>query len=494
MSKNRANILIVDDKESNIFSLRAMIEKDNLNIIEALSGNEALRILLLNDIDLVLLDVQMPEIDGFEVAKMIRDNPKTKDVPIIFITAIDRNKELSIKGYSLGAVDFIYKPIEKVILQSKVNVFINLFNQKKIIEEKNLLLKKKIKNLEIAENKIYKLAVTDHLTGLYNRRFFEVELSRLDVQRNYPLTIVIGDVNGLKLINDTLGHEVGDEVLVQMGKILKESFREDEIVARLGGDEFVIILPKTAKHDAAKVVQRVKDKIKSSAEELYNATISFGFETKSSLDMDNIFKRAEDHMYREKLYESPSSRGKTLESIFTTLDEKDINFKLHSYRVSNYCEIIAEKMGMIGEKSRELKTAGLLHDIGKIVIDISILNKMGELTTEEFTEVQRHPKVGSKILDSVVGMSDIAEYILSHHESWDGTGYPNGLKGEEIPIESRIITVADSYDAMTSERLYKQKKTHDEAILELINKSGTQFDSKVVNVFIEAMEEKRNVV
>lgn len=484
------NVLIVDDKKANVFSLRAMIDNENLNIIEALSGNEALKILLLEDIDLVLLDVQMPDIDGFEVAEAIRSNRKTKNIPIIFITAINRNSNSRFRGYSLGAVDFIYKPIESVVLRSKVDVFFNFFKQRKIIEENNLILKKKIKELEDAEKKIYNLASTDHLTGLYNRRFFEVELSRLDVTRNYPLSIVIGDVNGLKLINDTLGHEIGDSVLVSIAQILKEAFREDEIVARLGGDEFIVLLPKTTKIDTAKIIERVKDKITDNSEVLYNATVSFGYETKLSTEMKNIFKLAEDQMYREKIYEGPSSRGKTLESIFATLNEKDSLFKSHSYSVSEYCEMIAKQMHLHKDKVNELKTAGLLHDIGKIVIDINILNKMGKLSMDEYGELKRHPEVGSKILSSVAGMSDIAEYIKFHHERIDGFGYPMGINGEDIPLEAKIISVADSYDAMTSERSYTTKKTQEEALKELLDKSGTQFDSDVVKYFIEAISER----
>jgi putative nucleotidyltransferase with HDIG domain len=178
-------------------------------------------------------------------------------------------------------------------------------------------------------------------------------------------------------------------------------------------------------------------------------------------------------------------RGKTVKTIINTLNEKNKREEQHSFRVSQLCERMGESLGLTERKIHELKIAGLLHDIGKIAIEENILNKPGKLTNDEFKEIKRHPEIGYRILSTVNEMSEIAEYVLLHHEMWNGTGYPKGLKGENIPIESRIIAIADAYDAMTSERSYRNALPEEFAIGELQRNSGIQFDSQLVNVFIE---------
>ena len=346
-----------------------------------------------------------------------------------------------------------------------------------------------IRNIEKrkkAEKQVLYISYHDQLTGLYNRRFYEEELRRLDTERNYPMTIVMADVNGLKLINDSFGHVMGDELLKKCAEVIKRGCRADDIIARLGGDEFIIILPKTDAFETKQIIKRInnlsaKEKVGTS-----DISISFGYETKNKEeDIQEVFKKAEDHMYKKKLFESPSMRVKTIGAIISTLHEKNKSEEQHSFRVSALCKRMGEALGLPENKIEELKSVGLLHDIGKIALDENILNKLGKLTDDEWKEIKRHPEIGYRILSTVNDMSEMAEYVLAHHERWDGQGYPKGLKGEEIPYISRIIAISDSYDAMTSDRNYRKALSEEETIDEIRRCSGVQYDPDIVKVFIE---------
>jgi diguanylate cyclase (GGDEF)-like protein/PAS domain S-box-containing protein/putative nucleotidyltransferase with HDIG domain len=337
------------------------------------------------------------------------------------------------------------------------------------------------------EQKLEYLSYHDQLTGLYNRRFFVEELERLDVKRNYPLTIIMADVNGLKLINDSFGHSKGDELLVKTAEVIKKGCRADDIISKVGGDEFVMLLPKTDVLEAERIVKRIKSICLNERVASLELSISFGWEAKlhEGEDVSEIYRKAEDYLYKRKLFESPSMRGKTIDAIISTLHEKNKREEQHSHRVSTLCENMGKALGLSEDKIQEMKTVGLLHDIGKIAIDENILNKPGKLTEEEREEIKKHPEIGYRILSSVNDMSEMAEYVLAHHERWDGGGYPKGLKEKEIPIQARIIAIADAYDAMTSERPYRSPLSVEVAIEELENNAGTQFDSELVKVFIE---------
>ncbi len=345
---------------------------------------------------------------------------------------------------------------------------------------------------DITENKkkeleILYLSYHDPLTGLYNRRFYEEELKRLDIERNLPMTTIMADVNGLKLINDSFGHVMGDELLKKAAEVITKGCRADDIIARLGGDEFIILLPKTDSYEAERIVKRIKTMNLNEKVGSIEISISFGYETKNSMEEMNqeIFKKAEDYMFKEKLIGSQSMRGKTIKTIVTTLHEKNKREEQHSHRVSELCKSMGEALSLTEGKIEELKTVGLIHDIGKIAIDENILNKQGKLTEDEWKEIKRHPEIGYRILSTVKEMFDLANYALYHHERWNGMGYPKGLKGDEIPFVSRIITIADAYDAMTSERSYRSALPEKVVIEEMQKNAGIQFDPELVSVFIE---------
>jgi len=331
------------------------------------------------------------------------------------------------------------------------------------------------------------LSYHDQLTGLYNRRFYEEELTRLDTECNLPLTIAMGDVNGLKLINDSFGFAVGDKLLVKIANAIKKGCRERDIIARLGGDEFVIIFPQTDAVEAARILDRIKYLLTEEKVGSISISISFGAETKNSVneDVQEIIKKTEDHMYRHKIYESSSMRSRTIALIMNTLFEKNDREMLHSKRVSEICESIAIKMEFDKDDVNQIRIAGLMHDIGKIGIDEKILNKPQALDDDEWKEIKKHPEIGYRILNSATEFSEIAGDILSHHERWDGKGYPNGLIGEKIPLRARIIAVADAFDAMTVGRTYRAARSEEAAAQEIARCSGTQFDPQIVRVFIE---------
>ena len=468
-----------------------LVQRQNLNF-EALFKNSSDAIVLFNqhhevtDINekfTTLFGYNIDEIRGKEVDSLIASGEKLVEANKI-TSDLFEGHEVSLEAIRFGAdgqpKDVSIKGVP-IILNNKIiggyGIYADISQRKK------------------AEKEILYMNYHDQLTGLYNRRFFEEELKRLDNERNLPISLVMADVNGLKLINDAFGHAEGDKLLINTAAIFKNECRADEIIARLGGDEFVILLPKTDSEEAEKIIKRIKISSSGVRMQSMELSISLGWDTKKSVaqDINEIFKNAEDYMYRDKLFESPSIRGKTIQAIINSLHEKNKMEEQHSQRVSYLCEAIGVAMERSESELNELRTVGLLHDIGKIAIDDKILNKPGQLTNEEWKVIKRHPEIGYRILSSVNDMAELAEFVLAHHERWDGKGYPKGLKGEEIPWKARIITVADAYDAMTSERAYRGPLAEEIAIEEIKKNSGTQFDPEIAKIFIEKVMNKNSV-
>lgn len=338
-----------------------------------------------------------------------------------------------------------------------------------------------------AEQNLIYLYNHDFLTGLHNRSYFEEALKKLDVPENLPLSIIMADTNGLKMMNDSFGHRAGDELLKKSANAIRQACRAGDLVVRYGGDEFVIVLPQTNLEEAQKIASAMKELALKEKVANMEISISYGCATKQVVQESVMvtLTNAENHMYSHKLSERSSMRSKTTEIIMNTLFEKSNRESRHSVRVSLLCEAIASAMKFEKQEINKMRIAGLVHDIGKIGIDEKILNKNGYLDKEERNEIEKHTEAGWRILSSSNEFSELAKCVLHHHERWDGHGYPEGLKGEEIPLESRIITVADSYDAMTSERSYKPAMSHEDAIVELLRCSGNHFDPKIVEVFVQ---------
>ncbi len=335
-------------------------------------------------------------------------------------------------------------------------------------------------------NEIEYLSFHDYLTGLYNRRFYEEELARLNVERNLPLSIIMIDVNGLKLTNDAFGHQMGDELLKRVSEIIKYSCRADDIISRIGGDEFAIILPKTDGIEADIICKRITEKASKSTIESVIVSVAVGYDTKikSYQEISDSIKVAENYMYKNKIKTSRTMRNQTVQLIIENLTSRYENEQIHIERVRKICHHIGLAMDMSQDEIKILQLAGYLHDIGKIMLPCEILNKSDKLTELEYEQIKRHSEAGYQILKSVEEYSGIAEFVLCHHERWDGNGYPRKLKGENIPLISRVITVADAFESMTGARPYKKSLNTQEAIEELTRCSGTQFDPDIVDVFI----------
>ncbi len=389
-----------------------------------------------------------------EIERLIVDHKSVRDMEILFVR---KSGERRVGLYSAEGIEIDGK-------QCLLSIVTDITDQKK------------------AEAEVRYLSFHDKLTGLYNRAYFEEELKRLDTSRNLPMSLIMGDVNGLKLINDALGHHEGDKLLIAVASVLKHSCRSEDIVARLGGDEFIILLPGCSYDGAAAIV----DRIKKSEALLYNlliqTSISLGIATKTNaeLDIHEFIKEAEDKMYRNKLLENRSTRNYFLNSLEKTLWSRSHETREHCERIQQMSLKIAKCVDLPASELDNLKLLATLHDIGKIAIPNNILDRPGKLTQEEWDAIKKHPEIGYRIALSSPEMSPIAEAILHHHERWDGGGYPLGLRGKDIPFLSRIIAIADTFDVMVNGRPYQSAVTPEEAWNEIISCAGSQFDPELV--------------
>lgn len=349
----------------------------------------------------------------------------------------------------------------------------------------------KIQEKKQIEKELSYLSYYDKLTGLYNRGYFEYLLDKKILNKEYPFTMVIGDINGLKITNDTFGHTAGDEIISAIAKVLKDACSNDTIVSRWGGDEFAIILSNSNDEIAEEVCNNIRERCSTESRGLIALNISLGYSTiiNESKNIQAVIQEAEERMYRNKLFESKSARNSIISSLQRALAEKSNETEEHTTRLHESCIKVGKKMNMSKAKVDELELLAFLHDIGKIAIPDYILNKPDTLTVDEWEVMKTHTEIGYRIASATHELSHIAYAILTHHEHYNGTGYPKGLKNIEIPIVSRIISILDSYDVMTHERPYKNAMTAEEAINELRRCSGTQFDPELVDICIKVLQE-----
>ncbi len=392
--------------------------------------------------------------------------------------------------------DMVQELGNHVILTSRDGTIYNLEDSAAPIKDDKdctvgvVLLFRDVAEKKEQRSKIDYLSIHDSLTGLYNRMFFEEEMKRLDTGRNLPITLIVGDMNGLKLTNDIFGHAAGDQLLNKAARVLKMNCRADDIIARIGGDEFTILLPRTDAEEAAKIISRIKSQLEQESVKTIKGSISMGCDTKTGMyqDITQTFENAEARMYTEKTLDRINAKSGTIKTIIGSLHKAIAREELHSENVSRINESLGKYMSLPEAEVRKLKESGFLHDIGKIILDETLLNKNRVLTEDEQKKLRQHPLVGYRILNSFVETLDIAEIVLAHHEKWDGSGYPRGLKGEEIPLLSRILAVSESYDNMTNP-LNNISHGKEDALNEIRKLSGSRFDPKIVDIFSLLLEE-----
>lgn len=362
----------------------------------------------------------------------------------------------------------------------------------------------------------------DGLTGVYNHRYFHDELRKKIMQgkmEHKPVSMIFIDIDYFKHYNDLYGHQKGDTILREMATVIKENVDLDNIVARYGGEEFAIILPNTREDIAMRIAENLRAKIENTyfegEENQPNGkiTASFGisvYPDKAKDDMD-LIKSADDALYRAKFFNKNRVEAYTsiLDDIKQNIsDEKDIELVAsiktlisvinakdrytygHVERVVIYSRLLADQLKLSEKEKATLIYGAYMHDIGKINIAKDILVKKMKLTNDEWGELKQHPNNGVEIIKPVESLKDVIPLIQFHHERFDGKGYPHNLKGEDIPYLARVLTVVDSFDAMTSNRPYNKRKTYEEGVEELRKCSGAQFDPDIVEAFIKVITSK----
>jgi diguanylate cyclase (GGDEF)-like protein/PAS domain S-box-containing protein len=349
-----------------------------------------------------------------------------------------------------------------------------------------------ITDQKLGEEKLRYLSLHDTLTGLYNRVYFEEELSRIEKMRYKTIGILSCDLDSLKMVNDTLGHDRGDVLLIGVAKVMKECFREGDVVARIGGDEFSVILPNASKAVLESSCQRIREAIArynvAHPELPLNISIGFAVKSGASISMRNLLKEADSNMYREKLYHKQNARRSITQALVKSLKTRDFQTEEHAGLLEKLLTDLAIFAGLPESTIADLRLLAQFHDIGNVGVSDQILLKRGPLTPDEWTEMQRHSEIGFRIAMSTPDLHPIADWILKHHEWWNGQGYPFGLKGEEIPIECRLLAIVDAYEALTSVRPYRKALSSEEAIAELRSRSESQFDPELLTKFIEVLE------
>jgi diguanylate cyclase (GGDEF)-like protein len=348
-----------------------------------------------------------------------------------------------------------------------------------------LAVKEKTHALEESTKELMVKTYHDELTGLYNRVYMVERLRQLEEENSLPFSIIVADLNGLKITNDTFGHEIGDQMLIRVSEIIKENIKLNHAACRIGGDEIVVLMPLTAEQECIDIVENIKNATLDAKEDPIKPLVALGGATSDgNNNFSKLFKLAEDKMYANKVTNSEKNYDMIINSIKNNLYENKYESKDHYERLVTMSKQMGKTLNLDKNDIENLALLAELHDIGKVGLEKDLLLREGPLTIGEWQSVKRHPELGFKIVSASTKLSHIGKGILAHHEHWDGNGYPQGLKGEEIPFIARAFSIVEAYDVMTHERPYKPIYTKERAIKELKDNSGTQFDPNFVELFI----------
>ncbi len=359
-----------------------------------------------------------------------------------------------------------------------------------------LAVKEKTKTIEESKKELMFKTYHDELTGLYNRLYMVEYLKSLEIENSLPFSLIVADLNGLKITNDTFGHKTGDQMLIKVSEIIKENIKTNHVACRIGGDEIVVLMPFTSEQESIDIANNIKSATLATKENPIKPLIALGCATTNDFEHNNygkLFKLADDRMYADKIANSERNYDMIIGSIKKKLHENKYESPEHYDRLIKMCMQIGKALYMEENEIENLALLAELHDIGKAGLEKEILLKEGQLTIEEWQKVKRHPELGFKIVSGSTKLSHIGKGIFAHHERWDGTGYPQGLKGEEIPFIARLFSIVEAYDVMTHERPYKPTYSKDRAIKELKDSSGTQFDPYLVDAFVNYIRNDETV-
>ena len=407
--------------------------------------------------------------------------------------------------------------------QNEIGILADSFNKMvgRIKEMKEDILVKQEK-LERANTELKIMAITDGLTKLYNHRYFQDCLEKavsLAEQEEKSVTLMILDIDYFKYYNDLFGHQAGDKLLEELSQLLIRELGPNDMVARYGGEEFTVILYDSSNEEGLEAAETIRAAVETfpfpgrEQQPDGSVTVSIGVASypENARNKEELVRLADEALYKAKccsrnkvelyfsvlddlkqdLNQSEAELINSIKMLIRIINAKDKYTYGHSERVGRYAVSLAEAMGLPGEEIKTIRMGAFLHDVGKIEINRSILMKRGPLSEKEFETIRQHPFWGAGIIKAVDSLQPLIPLIKFHHERYDGTGYPLGLKGSQIPLHARILAVADSFDAMTSNRPYSKRKTLDEALAELRKCAGSQFDPEVVELFLSILEEKK---
>lgn len=488
--------LYEDDSEANLrdkiiglgeFSVRKSYYPELQNKVEELEKNNSRLKALIDSIpDILLIMNKQGEILGYNQDNNAKEESINENTIEILFPEIILN---IYKGYAVKVID------NRASFQFQYDI--EYKHKKKYFEvravasgdNEALFMIRDISENVILNEKLKYYSIRDYLTGLYNRMYFEEELKKFDDKLIKNIGVVICDVDGLKFINDTLGHFAGDQILKDTAVILNKHFPSDSIIGRIGGDEFAVFVENTDNKNIEKACSNISKETMfcNDVNLTLNASISVGYVYKSEYNgkIAKLFSEADSNMYKNKLLKSGSIRNAIVLTMNKALEARDFITEGHAERMEDVALLLGEKLGVSERSINDIRLLAQFHDIGKVGIPDKILFKPGKLTEEERSEMNKHSEIGYRIASSIPEIAHIANFILRHHERWDGNGYPLGLREEDIPLEDRIVALADTYDAMTNDRPYRKALSHEEAIKEIIKNSGTQFDPNLVEIFIK---------
>lgn len=354
--------------------------------------------------------------------------------------------------------------------------------------ERLMLILTDITEKRKVEDQVLFLSFHDKLTALFNRAYVESIIPQLYIDSNLPFSVVMADINALKLVNDVFGHERGDALIVQAAQVFRKCCRKSDIIARWGGDEFLILLPSANQETCTRICSNIMAMFETLSIEQMGLSASLGGATIENWDTDIpcLIGVADSVMYSNKLVESKTARERIVFSVEKVLQSKCSAYIGHSERVETIAHRFAQLLD-IGQEPKEMFNLLLLarlHDIGKVAMPVELLNKSTSLSDSEFQIMRKYPEIGYRMAQSI-GETVLAQSMLAIREQWSGNGYPYGLKGQQIPFLARLIAIVEVYDVLVHDRFYKQKMSQQEALRELERCSGTQFDPNLLRLFLD---------